>query len=314
MGSSNPAWSEAERAAQRATSWVRTPVQSDLTVTGTPDGTSGAPIDRGGEVSDPLREDPLPHLARPPVGECLVLRPGETPEVSPKVPITGKAVVLAAGEVVLTDGVIRHRCRIPTHPDGGRARWPLAARLVSITVRHRPEGRRSDPVRLIYALDAAGRIVAHLNLSDTWEMRSDALAAVARLAGMTCEVYHFQEARDLLAAHPEWADPQMEWFVDHHGAETGREWAWGIWVGGAAAVVFGGLGMAAVIVSFGPIYEAILVAGALVSGLLTLWSKSRWRMRRSLRKAGYTGVAIASPPSSQLGSGDVQSALDAGDR
>ena len=308
VASSNPAWSEDERTTQNATSsWSPASVQRGPAVTGAPAGHNWpAALDgEEGELTDPLRDSPLPELAPPGAGECLVLRPGETPAVFPKSPLSGKAVVLASTGLVLANGVIKHHCRTPASREAGRARWPLATRLVSITVRHRPEGRRSEPVRLVYALDASGRIVGHLDVSDTWEMRSDALAAVAHLAGMTCEVYRFEEARDLLAAHPEWAAPQLEWFVNHHRAESGREWAWGIWAGGTLAVVFGGFGMVALIISpIGPIYDILLLTGGVVSGLLTLWSRSRWRMRRSLRKAGYTGVAIASPPPGRRGHSD----------
>jgi hypothetical protein len=124
------------------------------------------------------------------------------------------------------------------------------------------------------------------NSENTWEFHLDALAQLCSAGGIAFESESFNTAKQFLAERPEWAPPKLEFEVDHLPEERVREWGLAIALGlplcfGLLAV-FGGA-----LLWFGPVgwaTGALEGAGTLVAVVITIWSHSRWRMKRSLRR------------------------------
>jgi hypothetical protein len=240
-------------------------------------------------------------LPLPTQGDHWRLAPGEDPAlVSRRMHRGGMAVVIGAEELVFVNGIRQRHCRIPVAPSAGKPRWPLATKLVHIIIHHPAVGADS-PVRLVHAIDSGDNVVATLNASKTWEMRSDSLGQMASAAGMKYELYVFDQPYDFLQAFPRWADPMLEFQVDHPSQENVREVADAVSLIAASALVFGGPVMIATLATpIGPFYRGLIVASGAVFLAITLWARNRRRMRRSLRKAGHTGVSVSSGQAHEL--------------
>ena len=147
---------------------------------------------------------------------------------------------------------------------------------------------------LILFLDSGDQVMTHLdssveyghNSSDTWEFNSVALEQLCSSAGIAYESQSFDTAQQFVPAKPESTPPLMEFQVDHVLEEDVREWglalALGLPIAFGLLAVFGGA-----LLWLGPVGWAVgslEVVGTLVAMILTVWSHSRWRMKRSLSR------------------------------
>lgn len=183
--------------------------------------------------------------------------------------------------------------RLPNnHPEGGDS--PIVARVVVANIRKKAIGWRSLGTHLILFFGNGDQILARLdssveygnNSKDTWEFHLDALAQLCSAAGIAFESQSFETAREFLAEKPEWAPPKLAFEVDDIHEEDVREWGLAIALGlpiacgllavtGGALLIFGPVGWTA---------ASLEAVGTFVAVSLTIWSHSRWRMKRSLMK------------------------------
>jgi hypothetical protein len=124
------------------------------------------------------------------------------------------------------------------------------------------------------------------NSRGTWQFNLDPLQKLCSNAGVEFQSESFDSAQQFLSNRPKWAPANLEFEVDHLRTERVREWglaiALGIPIASLLLVAVGGL-----LIWFGPVgwfSEGLEVVGMIVAAVLTIWSHSRWRMLRSLRK------------------------------
>jgi hypothetical protein len=220
-------------------------------------------------------------------GQYFVLAPGRDLEVvdghhHPRAP----AIVAGHGELFLRGGVHRSHCRTPTYR-GKQRHLPLATRLVSVFVHHRPVGEVNRTSNLVFALDRHDTIVSRLDTSNSWEMSSHCLQQICNEVGLEYGTESYDFFPQMWQAHPNWVDAKVEFEVDHPAEEEVREFGMFVWWASALAILLGGGYMIAFIRSpIGPWYRALAFSGLAVATALTLWARSKTRMRRSMgRKA-----------------------------
>ena len=101
--------------------------------------------------------------------------------------------------------------------------------------------------------------------------------------GIAFESETFETAQQFLAERPEWAPPKLEFEVDHVLEEDAREW--GLAIALALPIAFAFLAViGGALLWFGPVGWVVIsleAIGTLVAVVLTVWSHSRWRMKRS---------------------------------
>jgi hypothetical protein len=222
-------------------------------------------------------------LPTPTATASLVLAPGEAAVLRSEVPRHhGHVIVVSDEEVVLVDGVRRYRCARPGHVRRGGP--PLLNRIVSVFVHRRAIGPTSKGHQFVYAIGGDDRLLGTVDASDTWPLREDHLAAMCAIAGVGHEVKIFGTVGDLVAALPEWAAPDLEFEVNHPEQETAREWAWFVTDVFTGLVLFGGAISAFYLTPVGIAFRVAIGITVVAFAALTLWARSRRRMRRSLRR------------------------------
>lgn len=221
-------------------------------------------------------------LPTPTAAASLVLAPGESAALRSEVPRHhGHFIVVSDQEVVLINGMHRHSCARPGHVRPGGP--PLLDRIVSVFVHRRAIGPITKGHRFIYAIGDDDRLLGTVDNSDAWPLREDHLEAMCAIAGVGHEREVFETVPQLVTAHPEWAAPDLEFEVNHARQETTREWSQFITDVFVGVALFGG-GISAFYVT--PVGLALRVAiglAVITFAVLTLWARSRRRMRRSLR-------------------------------
>jgi hypothetical protein len=223
----------------------------------------------------------LPELAG---GEYYVLAPGRDLEVVEGHHHQGsRAIFMGHGELLMGGGTHRSHCRTPSY-GGGNPHLPLATKLVSVFVHHRPVGALSETDRLILALGADDGVAGRMDTSGSWEMNTDCLRQMCAAVGLEYAVERYDYFPQMWEAHPEWVDAKVEFEVDHPAEEEAREVGLLIWYASALTILLGGGYMLAFVRSpLGPWYRALAFSGLALATALTLLSKSKTRMRRSMR-------------------------------
>jgi hypothetical protein len=218
--------------------------------------------------------------------EFLLFNPGETARiVSSLHHQSGPAIYLSKEELVFHNGIRTVHCRVGQSAESGLAKLPLVAKLVAVFIHHPPVG--PGPARYVYALNAAQSVIAKVDDTGTWEFRSDLLEQACELVGLAYEGESFERVDDLLSSHPNLAEPKLEFEAHHPGEEAAREVSMGVFYGGliAAGLLSSG-GMALAFVNpVGDVYKGLIALGCVVMYVLTWWSLSKRRMRRSMRRA-----------------------------
>ena len=228
-------------------------------------------------------------LPAPTAAASLVLAPGEPAGLRSDVPRHhGHFIVVSDQEVVLVDGVRRYRCARPGHVRPGGP--PLLDRIVSVFVHRRAIGPLHEGHRFVYAIGDDDRLLGTVDASETWPLRQDHLEAMSAIAGVGYEVQVFETVGDLVAALPEWAAPDLEFEVNHAGQETAREWAWFITDVFIGVVLFGGAISAFYLTPVGIALRVAIGVTVVAFAVLTLWARSRRRMRRSLRRRTHRAL------------------------
>jgi len=168
---------------------------------------------------------------------------------------------------------------VPTLPAIGDD-WQ-GGRVTAPNLRESGDGRRNDAIaaRLDNSVDYGW------NSGGTWEFNLDSLEKMCMTAGISFQIDRFDTAQAFLSSRPEWAPPKLEFEVDHLRTERVREWGLAIALGLGIAAGFGVAG--GFLLAFGPIgvvVKSLELFGVVVAATLTIWSHSKWRMKRSLRK------------------------------
>jgi len=207
-----------------------------------------------------------------------------------------QAIFVGRGEVVVQDhvhGLHTRHFHLPVGIADDETAHAVT-KIVVANIRRRAIGWKSLGTHLVLLLDSGEQVMTHLdssveygyNSSGTWEFNLDALAQLCSSAGIAFESQSFETAQQFLAAKPEWAPPTMEFQVDHLLEEDAREWGLAFTLGLPIAfgllAVFGGA-----LLWKGPVgwvVGTLEVVGTLVAIVLTVWSHSRWRMKRSLSR------------------------------
>ena len=234
-----------------------------------------------------------------PEGHYVALAPGQDLKLTTRLDFHEshrQAIFVGRGEVVVQDhvhGMHTRHFQLPIgHAEDGHS--PIVTKIVVANIRRRPIGWKSLGTHLILFLDSGDQVVTRLdssieygyNSEDTWEFNLTALAQLCSSAGIAFESESFETARQFLAAKPEWAPPKLEFEVDHVLEEDAREWglafALGLPIAFALLAVFGGA-----LLWLGPVgwvVGSLEAVGTLLAVVLTIWSHSRWRMKRSLAR------------------------------
>jgi hypothetical protein len=202
-----------------------------------------------------------------------------------------QAIFIGNGELFMRDGLQRCHCRTPGH-GGAEQNLPLVAKVVSVFVHHRPVGAINQTDRLVVALDRDDGILGRMDTSYSWEMSTRCLQQMCTAVGLDYDVERYDYFPEMWAAHPKWVDAEVEFEVDHPKEEDAREVGMFVWYASALAVLLGGAYMIAFVRSpLGPWYRALAFAGLALAAVLTLWAKSKRRMRRSVerRSSGTSG-------------------------
>jgi hypothetical protein len=207
-----------------------------------------------------------------------------------------QAIFVGLGEIVIQDhvhGIRTRHFQLPTGHTEHR-RTPTITKVAVANIRKKAIGWKSLGTHLILFLDSGDRVVTHLdssveygiNSAGTWEFNLSALAQLCSSAGIAFESETFETAQQFLEAKPEWTPPKLEFEVDDVREEDAREWAMafalGLPIAFALLAVFGGA-----LLWLGPVgwvVGTLEVVGTLVAIGLTVWSHSRWRMKRSLAR------------------------------
>jgi hypothetical protein len=234
-----------------------------------------------------------------PDGQYVALAPGQDLKLTSDLNFHEshrQAIFVGRGELVVQDhihGFHKLHFKLPNSQlVTGDSR--ILSKIVVANIRKKAIGWRSLGTHLILFLDSGDQVVTRLdssvdygyNSKDTWEFHLDALAQLCSAAGIAFESETYETARQFLAEKPQWAPPKLEFEVDHLPEELVREWGLAIALAlpiscGLLAVVGGAL------LWFGPVgwaIESLEGAGTLVAVVLTIWSHSRWRMKRSLSR------------------------------
>lgn len=275
---------------------------------------SGAEFPQAVGERDDLWEDPVdvPITSEEllesgiPDGKYVALAPGQELKLTSRLDFHEshrQAIFVGRGELVVQDHVhgfhARH-FRLPNNHSPGR-QSPTVTRIVVANIRKKAIGWKSLGTHLILFLDGGSQVVTRLdssveygqNSENTWEFHLDALAQLCSAGGIAFESESFDTAQQFLAGRPEWAPPKLEFEVDHLPEERVREW--GLAVALALPISFALLAvLGGALLWFGPVgwaIEALEAVGTLVAVVLTVWSHSRWRMARSLRKHATSGTA-----------------------
>jgi len=208
-----------------------------------------------------------------------------------------QAIFVGRGEIVVQDhvhGIRTRHFRLPISHADEDGHSPIITRIVVANIHRRAIGWKSLGTHLILFLDSGDQVITRLDSSveygynsrGTWEFNLGALAQLCSSAGIAFESQSFETARKFLAAKPEWAPPKLEFEVDHVLEEDAREWglafALGLPIAFAFLAVFGGA-----LLWLGPVgwvVGSLEAVGTLVAVVLTVWSHSRWREKRSLAR------------------------------
>ena len=234
-----------------------------------------------------------------PEGHYVALAPGQDLKLTTRLDFHEshrQAIFVGLGEIVVQDHVHGTRTRHFQLPSGHAQdrRSPTITKIVVANIRRKAIGWKSLGTHLILFLDRGDQVVTRLdssieygrNSSGTWEFHLGALEQLCSSAGIAFESQSFETAQQFLAARPEWAPPKLEFEVDHALEEDAREWglafALGLPIAFALLAVLGGA-----LLWLGPVgwvVGSLEVVGTVVAVVLTVWSHSRWRMKRSLAR------------------------------
>jgi hypothetical protein len=234
-----------------------------------------------------------------PRGHYVALAPGQNLKLTTRLDFHEphrQAIFVGQGEIVIEDHVHGHHTQhfqLPlAHVEGNQS--PVVVKVVAANIRRKAIGWKSLGTHLILFFADGDQVVTHLdssveygyNSGGTWEFNLDALAHLCSVGGIAFDSQSFETAQQFLAAKPEWAPPLMEFQVDHVREEDAREWglafALGLPIGfGMLAVVGGALLLLGPV---GWVVGTLEVVGILVALVLTVWSHSRWREKRSLAR------------------------------
>ena len=234
-----------------------------------------------------------------PDGKYVALAPGQELKLTSGLDFHEshrQAIFVGRGELVVQDHVhgshTRHFSLPNNHSPGGQA--PTVTSVVVANIRKKAIGWRSLGTHLILFFDSENRVVTRLdssveygqNSQNTWEFSLGALAQLCSAGGIAFRSESFDTAQQFLSERPEWAPPKLEFEVDHLPEERVREW--GLAIALALPISFALLAvLGGALLWFGPVgwaIELLEAVGTLVAVVLTIWSHSRCRMARSLRK------------------------------
>jgi hypothetical protein len=198
-------------------------------------------------------------------------------------------MVVGNGELFMRDGVHRSHCRTPVYRGGDR-HLPVASKLVSVFVHHGPLGA-DETQRLVFALDPGDGIVGRLGTSNSWEMKTNCLEQMCNEVGLEYGLESYDYFPQMWEVHPKWVDAKVEFEVDHPEEEELREVGTFVWYASALTILLGGAYMVAFVRSpLGPWYRALAFSGLALATALTLWAKSKSRMRRSMQRKAFGGT------------------------
>jgi hypothetical protein len=207
-----------------------------------------------------------------------------------------QAIFVGQGTLVVQDhvhGIHKWHFGLPVGR-GEDEHSPIITKIVMASIRRRAIGWKSLGTHLLLFLDSGDQVMARLdssveygyNSGGTWEFNVSALEQLCASAGIAFESQSFETAERFLAAKPEWAPPELEFEIDHVPEEDAREWgmaiALGLPIAFALLAIFGGALLWAGPVGW--VVATLEIIGTLVAVVLTVWSHSRWRMKRSLAR------------------------------
>jgi hypothetical protein len=234
-----------------------------------------------------------------PDGRYVALAPGQDLKVTANLAFHEshrQAIYVGRGELVVQDHVhgrhTRH-FRLPNDPKSGRDA-PVVTKVFVANISREAIGWKSLGIHLILFLDGGNQVVTRLdssveyghNSDNRWEFHLGALQQLCAAAGIAYESESFGTPRQFLDKWPEWAPPKLEFEVDHLPEERVREWGLAIALGLAMACgLFAAAGGALLLVGpVGWVTVTLEAVGTFVAVVLTIWSHSRWRMKRSLHR------------------------------
>jgi hypothetical protein len=239
-----------------------------------------------------------------PDGQYVALAPGQDLKLTSKLDFHEshrQAIFVGRGELVVQDhvhGFLTRHFELPSGKSAG-GNSPIVTKIVMANIHKKAIGWRSLGTHLILFFDSGDQLVTRLdssieyghNSKDTWEFHVDALAHLCSSAGIAFESESYETAQQFLNERPQWAPPKLEFEVDHLPEERVREWGLAI-----ALTVPLACGLLAVVggafLWFGPVgwtVESLEAIGTLVAVVLTIWSHSKWRMKRSLSRRSRGG-------------------------
>jgi hypothetical protein len=144
---------------------------------------------------------------------------------------------------------------------------------------------------LVFALDPGDGIVGRLGTSNSWEMKTNCLEQMCNEVGLEYGLESYDYFPQMWEVHPKWVDAKVEFEVDHPEEEELREVGTFVWYASALTILLGGAYMVAFVRSpLGPWYRALAFSGLALATALTLWAKSKSRMRRSMQRKAFGGT------------------------
>jgi hypothetical protein len=215
-------------------------------------------------------------------GSYWCLRPGEAiREVSdlPRHHSSQQAVFFGGEkmELVIDGDSGRRHMRVPTTP-GDETSEEVACRMISILVHRRTTGHINEPDRFLVLLNPAGRQLARIDDSDSWEFRIDSLQRICALAGVVFEFEHYENEGELLAARPSLTPAHIELEVDHPVEADVRDFGMALWFGAIISIGLCSAGGMEFIFGTPAKYAVVTLAagGLVVATTITWWSRLRW--------------------------------------
>lgn len=240
-------------------------------------------------------EPPEPEVFQP--GTYWRLRPGEPIDQVASLPKrrSNQPVVFFGGprQRLLLD--MPHGRRIIAVPANaeGLTQDAVACKMVVILTRHRAEGHVNDPDRFLVLLNVADVVVARLDFSDSWELRTDSLERICGVAGLAFAVETYESDEELLEARPEWTTASVALAIEHPVDANIRDFGMALWYGTGLAVLLSSTGMELV---FGTPVRFVVITlaagGLIVASIIRIWSNVHWKSRQkslAARKAVRKG-------------------------
>jgi hypothetical protein len=219
-------------------------------------------------------------------GSYWCLRPGESINEVPELPRhhSSQQAIFFGGketELVIDGDYGRHHIGVPTSP-GDELSEDVAYRMISILVHRRATGHINEPDRFLVVLNAAGKQLARIDDSDSWEFQFDSLQRICALAGVVFEFEHYDNEGELLAARPTLTPAHIELEVDHPIETDVRDFGMALWYGAIISIGLWSAGGMEFIFGTPAKYAVLTLAagGFVVATTITWWSRVRWRKKR----------------------------------